>query len=700
MDGIFVGREAEIGRLERFLDQALAGHGQVIFVTGEAGAGKTALVREFARRAQAKHHDMLVALGEADAQTGIGDPYLPFREVLRLLTGDMEAQLAEGAISSENAGRLRDFVGVSARVLLDLGPDLIEFFVPGVALAARVGTFVAERVGWLDRLERQVTVAQAASVNGSSGVEQEHIFEQYTNVLESLADHRPIVLILDDLQWADAASISLLFRLGRRVGDSRILIIGTYRPNDVALGRPSMRPGGESERHPLLPVVNELRRYSGNIGLELDGGLSLSDRDPEQRRQRAYEFVSAYVDAAYSPHSLDEHIIGLIAERTGGHPLFTIELLRSLEERGWLTCQPPGVPPASVATPHRADVEGVWMCPLTIELDSLPPRMEAVVAERIDRLADEQRRILTVASVEGDEFTAQVVAQVEGLSDLALVQIIEEELQKRHQLVQELGLRRLNGRVLFLYQFRHRPFQQYLYDQLGVGQRVLLHNAVGEALENIYGDNIHNLEVTLAHHFLAAGNDAKALKYLVAAGDHAWGHHANHEALAHYTKALEVAGRLGDAVDPEMLERLHMRRAQVHGWLGQVDEAVIDYEHALEMARARDDAACQVHCLNRMGALLAGPRGFNEGVKHAQQALGIARQADDRPGIIDSLNRLGNFQANLGALADAAAAHEEALALARELGDEHRIADSLDGLRLARFDSSMEEAAVLNEVID
>lgn len=700
MDEIFVGREAEVAWLEGFLDQALAGHGQVIFVSGEAGAGKTALARQFARRVQAGHDELLVALGEADARTGVGDPYLPLREVLRLLTGDVEAQLAEGAISSDNAGRLREFVGVSAKVLLDLGPDLIEFFVPGVALAARVGTFVADKVGWLDRLERQVEAVQARSLNGAGGVEQEHIFEQYTNVLEALARHRPIVLILDDLQWADAASISLLFRLGRRIGDSRILIIGTYRPNDVALGRPSAGPGGGTDRHPLLPVVNELKRYAGQIELQLDGDSVGAGAGAEARKEQAYEFVSAYVDAAYSPHKLDEHIMRLIAERTAGHPLFTIELLRSLEERGWLTSQPPAVPLASGTPQHTAHAEGVWMCPVTVDLDSLPPRMEAVVAERIERLTEEQRRVLTVASVEGHEFTAQVIAQVEGLSDLALVQIIEEELQKRHQLVQELGIKRADGKVLFLYQFRHRPFQKYLYDQLGIAQRLLLHNAVGEALESIYGDDIHNLEVTLTHHFLTGGNDAKALKYLVAAGDHAWGHHANHEALAHYTRALEVAGRLGNAVQPEMIEQLRIRRAQVQGWLGHVDEAVSDYEQALDLARERDDVEGQVQCLNRMGALLAGPRGFSEGIRHAEQALEIARNANDEPGVIDSLNCLGNFQANLGNLAEAAASHEEALALARELGDERRIADSLDGLRLASSDARSGEAVLLTEVID
>lgn len=103
---IFVAREHELAQLNEFLDRILAGQAQVCFVTGEAGSGKTALVTEFARRAQEAHADLLVAHGTCNAQTGLGDPYLPFREVLGLLTGDVEAKLAQGAITEENASRL------------------------------------------------------------------------------------------------------------------------------------------------------------------------------------------------------------------------------------------------------------------------------------------------------------------------------------------------------------------------------------------------------------------------------------------------------------------------------------------------------------------------------------------------------------------------------------------------------------------
>ena len=127
----FVARERELARLGSFLDRTLDGQGQVCFVIGNAGSGKTALVTEFARRAQEAHADLLVTAGTCNAQTGIGDPYLPFRELLGLLTGDVEGKLARGAISQENAARLRRLLALSGEVLVECGADLIGVFVPG-----------------------------------------------------------------------------------------------------------------------------------------------------------------------------------------------------------------------------------------------------------------------------------------------------------------------------------------------------------------------------------------------------------------------------------------------------------------------------------------------------------------------------------------------------------------------------------------
>lgn len=133
-DSLFVAREAELARLETHLDAAMAGDGRVLFITGEAGNGKTRLAHAFVRLAQEKHPSLVAAHGNCNAYTGIGDPYLPFREMLALLAGDVEAQWAGGNMSRPYAQRLWELVPHTADALLTGGPDLVDIFAPGSTL--------------------------------------------------------------------------------------------------------------------------------------------------------------------------------------------------------------------------------------------------------------------------------------------------------------------------------------------------------------------------------------------------------------------------------------------------------------------------------------------------------------------------------------------------------------------------------------
>lgn len=559
---VFVGRRTELRRLEGFLERVLAGEGQVVLITGEAGAGKTALVAEFARQAQREYPDLVMAIGDCNAQTGLGDPYLPFREILALLTGDVDAKLAEGAITAENANRLREFVRVSGEALLDLGPELIGVFVPGIGLAAKAGAFAAGKVGWLDKLERLTDrdadeyTSAAASKIGTAGPEQSHIFEQFTNVVRALAAQRPLILVVDDLQWADLASLNLLFHLGRRIADSRVLIIGAYRPAEVALGRRG--PDGGIDRHPLERVINELKRYYGDLELALESSAQAQDS------HEIDEFVSDYIDQVFAPHQLDQGFKQLVVERTEGHPLFLVELLHDMAERGWLA----------------QDDDGAWYQAQTLEFDDLPARVEAVIQERIDRLENQLREILTTASIEGEDFTAQVVARVQQVGERELLPRLSRELDKRHQLIGERGVERFNGQRLFLYRFRHTLFQRHLYNDLTSAERMILHEEVGLCLEELYAGRLEEVAIQLARHFTEAYRYDRAFNYLVLAGGVAQAAYANHEAIAHYMRALT----LDDEADTGPSERayVHERLGEVFALTGQYALAVEHYREALE----------------------------------------------------------------------------------------------------------------------
>ena len=334
---IFVARERELVRLQSFLDQSLESHGGAAFVTGGPGQGKTALLGEFARRAMAAHPDLLVARGNCSAIAGVGDPYLPFREVMAMLTGDVESRWLAGTISRDHARRLWGALPVVIPALLAGGSALIGAILAGEALLARADCALPGRVDWLDPLRALTARAQVSSV----GLEQSFLFEQTAEVLQALARQQPLLLLLDDIQWADSASIGLLFHLGRQMGAgrSRILIVCAYRPEEVALGR-------AGERHQLEKLLHEFKRTFGDVWVDLDTAAQREGRD----------FVDAILNA--ERNRLGDEFRAALFKRTAGHPLFTVELLRAMQERG------------DLLQDVRAD--GAWIAVPDLDWDQLP----------------------------------------------------------------------------------------------------------------------------------------------------------------------------------------------------------------------------------------------------------------------------------------------------------------------------------------
>jgi predicted ATPase len=212
----FVGRERELEQLQQFLHKANAGQGHVCFVTGEAGVGKSALVHEFVRRAEEVNTNLVAVVGQCNAQTGMGDAYLPFREVLSLLTGAQEPKQTANTVNTTNAARLKEFIRISSETLIEVGPDLIGLFVPGASLLAKVASTAASKGNLANKFAQQIDKT-GKQVEGSAktnvDLDQEKIFAQYADVLSILAQDHTLVLILDDLHWADSASLNLLFHL-------------------------------------------------------------------------------------------------------------------------------------------------------------------------------------------------------------------------------------------------------------------------------------------------------------------------------------------------------------------------------------------------------------------------------------------------------------------------------------------------------
>lgn len=526
---LFVGREREISRLGALFEVCAAGQPRACLVAGEPGAGKTALVQEMLRRIAGSSEGSLIAVGECSATTGSGDAYLPFREILATLAGE-NGQGAEGHAPSGD--RFRRLAQASGKVVLDHAPDLLNMLLPGSSLLAQAGLRIAREAGLIRGEDRD-----GREDSGKPGdLDRDRIFQQYTELLSALGRQHPVVLVVEDLHWADASSVALFFHLARHLRERRVLLLGTYRPNDVALGR-----GGE--RHPLEPVLNELKRYFGEVVIDLESSGA------EERRA----FVDSFLDA--EPNRFGETFRAALFRHTDGNPLFTVELLRSLKERGDVV----------------QDGSGHWTEGPSLDWRALPARVEGVIAERLDRLDDPLREAVRVASVGGLEFFAQVVAAIQGLDERTLLKQLSQELDRRHRLVQEGTVRRLGRRLLSQYRFTHVLFQRYLYEELSAGERMLLHGQTAEQLEEIYQDRLDEIAVDLAHHYDQAGDVEKAIHFLTLSGERAVHLGAYHEALSHFDRAQQLLQSLPDSHASRRAElRLALRRCTVlqsiRGW--------------------------------------------------------------------------------------------------------------------------------------
>ncbi|HRW06151.1 MAG TPA: DUF2791 family P-loop domain-containing protein [Caldilineaceae bacterium] len=507
----FVGREQELAQLDQVLHKTLAGQSQIVFVTGEAGSGKSALVQAFVRRAQTRYPRLIAVGGQCNAFTGIGDPYLPFGEILTLLTGDTEGRRHAHALEPMQRDRLTALLPESVQALVEQGPTLLTTLLDGHALLTRIEQSQIGSRSWRAQIKTQI---KHVIRTPAGGLTQQRLFAEMTAVLQALAQQRPLHLVLDDLQWADLGSLNLLFHLSRELVDVPLLIIGIYRNSDVALGR-------NGERHPLLAVVNELQRRFG-----------------EQRMDLGQTGTPAFVDALLEtlPNRFTPEFRQAFYQQTRGHALFSVEMLRGLQERGDLV----------------QDEEGRWVTTPQLDWSLLPARVEGILRERIERLSSADQRLLQLACVEGETFSAQTIAGIQQQELPTVIHQLSGVLDRQHRLVAVETDREHTSRSIARYRFRHILFQQFAYQQLDTFERQQAHAVVAQALETLHYERAAEMAVSLAYHFQQGGVLEKAVDYLLLAGQRANQMVAHAEALIHLTRGLNLLQDL-----PETSARYH-----------------------------------------------------------------------------------------------------------------------------------------------
>jgi DNA-binding SARP family transcriptional activator len=577
----FVGRDAELGAIGEAWRKASGGARRVTLIAGEPGIGKTSLVGELARRADADGG--LVLYGRCDEDVGFA--FQPFVEALRAY------------VSACPPALLREQAGRGAPELARLLPEL------------------AELIGDVTPPTRP-----------DAALDQYLMFEAVVGFLAAVADRVPVLLVLDDLHWAARPTLHLLRHLVRASPDMAVCVVGTFRDTEIptaALARGSP--------HPLTEMLADLRREPG---IERHALVGLSQEDIES-------LLAKGIDGSLDPRS--RSLARAVHEETQGNPFFVGEILRHVAEAGSASAS-----------------GGIDLAQLGI-----PEGVREVVSRRLMRLSEDAHRVLTVAAVAGPMVTLALLERIPdaGATPDALLDALDEGVRARVLVESE----RLRGR----YAFAHALVRQAVYADLTAARRGRLHRQVGEALEVLYAGELEQHLHELAHHFAqaAAGEEDKAIAYLIRAGDQAQVKLAYEQALTHYRQALELLETFHD--DARVRARVEVTISLGEAQLRAGYRAFRDT--LLEGARGARELG-DPDLLAR--AALANNRGFissigevdDERVRSLQDALAAY---DPAPSTVRA-RLLGQLAVELtfGGDWDVRRRHsDEAVAMARELGD-------------------------------
>ncbi len=434
------------------------------------------------------------------------------------------------------------------------------------------------------------------------------VFEAIRDLLIRESQNRAVVLAVEDLHWIDKTSEDFLDYLIGGLTSAHILLILLYR---------------QEYTHPWGS-----KSYYSRIGLDQLGTESSA------------ELVRAILEGAEIVPELKE----LILSRTGGNPLFMEEFTHTLLENGSI---------------HKKDRQ--YVLSKRASQIQVPGTIQGIIAARMDRLEDNLKRTMQVASVIGRDFAFRILQTISGM---------REELKS--YLISLQGLELIYEKSLFpelAYIFKHALTHEVAYNSLLVRRRKELHQLIGQAIEDVYADRLVEHHEVLAHHFSKGEEWTKALDYLILAAQKAAKAFAAGEAVALYDQALDAASHLGDAVEIRTVMTIHKAKAELYIILSDFERARAEGENILTLARKEGDPMSEGSALAGMALASYWSHNFNRSLEYSREAIEVAKQVDAKQVLGAAYLSAGNVHAIIGELDQAEEELERAFTISQSVGD-------------------------------
>jgi len=321
-----------------------------------------------------------------------------------------------------------------------------------------------------------------------------------------------------------------------------------------------------------------------------------------------------------------------------------------------------------------------------VDWETVPARVEGIIARRIERLDDNLREALIIGCIEGEYFSAEVIARLLDLPVPLVVRRLSQELDRRHRLVRAQGIRSLAGKRRSIYQFRHNLFQTYLYEQLDDIERVYYHESVGTVLEGMAAGQVEEAAVELGYHFRKANQPEKAMRYLTLAGDAALNLHAYTEAVLQYQQAHNLIDR--QQMEGASLTALTLKLGRALELNSQFAAAVDIYSELKVLARERSDKVMELAALTKRMTLQSFPsvaQDLAAAIADGDYALALAQDVDDQKMEATIQGILTVAYSYTGQLDLAIEAGDRSLNLARQIDDQALLAQTLHDVGMFNF---------------
>ena len=367
----------------------------------------------------------------------------------------------------------------------------------------------AHAPSWILQLPSDIELPERATFQDEMfGVTRERMLREFCELIEALSSHHPWVLVLEDLHWSDFATLDVLSRFARGTGRASVLVLGSYRPADSAI-----------EGHPIRRLHQDLEIHGCCGELRLD--------------RLSHAEVERYLALRFGDAELASTLSATVYERTQGHPLFVTSMLKHLIDQQAIV-----------------EANGTWRLSsqATYSQDGVPNNLLNMINHELGRLTDGERRLLDVASVAGEEFSAALVAAGLSRDAIEVEREIEALVRKDHILVRSGASEWPDGTYSGSYRFRHILYQNVIYQNLAPGQRAQAHRRLGKRLEEAYLGRTSEIASALALHFEEGRDFPSALRYLGQAAESSTKRLGHAEAASYLTRALEILDRF-DAAD-------------------------------------------------------------------------------------------------------------------------------------------------------